>query len=113
MRSLVLVIEHRACACGASYLAPNPRPLTRQELVNLRKTNAEVLLPGDTTTPRSTRVILHISVDIEYCPRCFHTSNGRQYEMFPRGDPIALIFAEGTIKERPKVEPNPFGLTYF
>lgn len=117
MKSLVLVIEHRTCTCGESYIAPNPRPLTKYELENLRRTNATVSLPGDTIY-RARREILHIDVPIDYCQLCFHTLNGRQIEMFPdetrfQLSPKPLIFTGGEIKEQKPPKPNRFGLAYF
>lgn len=114
MQSLILVIEHRRCRCGMQYTAPNPRPLTRHELANLRYTKAKILLPGD-TPPTPSRETLHIDIAIEACPRCFFTSNGVQFELFPRAPIPTLIFVDGKVEEResPRTKANPFGLAYF
>ena len=117
MKSLVLVIEHRHCRCGETYIAPNPRPLTRHELENLRRTNATVSLPGDTYF-RARREILHVDVPIDYCQLCFHILNGRQIEMFPdetrfQLSPRPLVFTNGKVEEQKPQKPLPFGLSYF
>ena len=129
MKSLVLVVEHRRCSCGASFLAPNPRALSRRELENLRITNAEIYSNG----PRRdtyhavpyvpTREILHIDVKIEYCPQCFKTSNGRQFDLFPTEEPAPLIFVGvrgkpitlggAHVENKKPPKPNPYGLHYF
>ena len=118
MKSLVLVIEHRKCECGASYIAPNPRPLTKHELSNLRRTNATILIPGNNTPYQARREILHISVPIEYCQLCFHISNGEQIELFPKEERFQslqrpLIFTDGKIEEEKPPKPNPYDLNYF
>ena len=117
MKSLVLVVEHRKCRCGSSYIAPNTRPLTKHELDNLRRTNSSIQLPGDTSY-RARREILHIDVPIDYCQLCFHITNGRQIELFPNEtrfqiSPKPLIFTNGKIEEQKPQKPLPFGLAYF
>jgi len=112
MKSLVLVIERRKCQCGATFLAPNPRPLSRRELLNLR--GAHILLPSPNHhTPQVHREIVHIKVDIECCPRCFETFNGFQLELFPHHEPPPLIFTQGKLEEQPPKKTNPFALDYF
>ncbi len=112
MKSLILVIEHRRCQCGMKYTTPNPRLLTRHELANLHATRAKILLPGD-TPPTPLREILHIDTNIEACPWCFLTSNGIQFELFPRAPTPTLIFVNGKVEEKKAPAPNRYGLAYF
>ncbi len=112
MKSLILVIEHRTCDCGASYLAPNPRLLSRRELRNLR--GAHILLPeNDKHVPEIQREIIHLDIDVECCPRCFHQFNGFQFELFPKPEPLPLAFINGRIEIIEPPKPNPFTLSYF
>jgi len=112
MKSLVLVVEHRRCICGATFTAPNVRPLTRHELANLRRSRAEILLDeGERHIPL--REILHIQVPIDFCHFCFKTHNGVQFELFPKDDHLPLIFIDGLIKEQKAPAPNPYSLSYF
>lgn len=112
MKSLILVIEHRKCQCGASFLAPNPRILSRHELLNLR--NAHVLLPSTSErVPEILREVIHLDITIECCPYCFNTFNGFQFELFPRAETLPLIFTNGHIEVQEPPTPNPFTLDYF
>jgi len=127
MKSLVLVVEHRTCLCGASFTAPNPSLLTKHELDNLRRTNSTIHLPGDTSY-RARREILHIDVPISHCQRCFHVLNGRQIELFPdetrfqtTPEPLIFVGIPGAklkdggahVEEKKPPPPNPYDLNYF
>ena len=73
--SLILIIEHRNCACGRTYTAPNPKPLSRWELAHY--SNAQILLPCETLTDarnasNSYNEIIHLNIPIEACEKCFH-----------------------------------------
>jgi len=122
MKSLVLVVEHRTCTCGLTYTAPNTRLLTPHELVNLRRSRAKILLPqGERHIPL--REVLHIEVPIKYCHWCFKTSNGNQFELWPKEDHLPLIFVGipgrsiekggAHIEEQKPPKPQKYGLSYF
>lgn len=122
MKSLVLVVEHRHCLCGATYIAPNTRILTRHEIDNLRRSRANILLPeGEPHIPL--REILNVEVPIDWCQRCFKTSNGNQFELFPKTNHLPLIFigipgkklkdGGAHIEERKPEAPNTFSLSFF
>jgi len=115
MQSLILIVEHRQCQCGASFLAPNPRTLTKRELVNLKATRASIFLPRrNYHYPHiPLREILHTTINIDSCPECFLTSNGNQFELFPTQSEPELIFTAGAVQEKKPPPPNPFGLGYF
>ncbi len=115
MQSLILIVEHRRCQCGATFLAPNPRTLTKSELVNLKATRAKIFLPRrDCHYPHiPLREVIHTTIDIDACPQCFLSSNGTQFELFPEKPPPELIFTAGEVQEKKPPPPNPFGLGYF
>jgi len=114
IKPLILIIEHRKCQCGCEYLAPNPRTLMWEELVNLR--NARILLPARAHS--SFREIIHINTSIEACPVCFETVNGLQLEMFPEDKLPPFTFSNGKLAayvepEKETTPKNEFGLGYF
>lgn len=115
MQSLILIIEHRRCQCGASYLAPNPRTLTKSEISNLKATRAKIFLPRKDYhySHIPLREVLHTTIDIDACPQCFLTSNGTQFELFPERSAPELVFIAGTVQEKKPPPANPFGLGYF
>ena len=111
IKPIILVIEHRTCQCGMEFLAPNPRALMRHELVNLHK--ASILLP--THVHSCLREIIHTYTTIEYCPACFKTINGEQFELFPKLELPRFTFLDGKLgvaEDKPK-KVNEFGLGYF
>ena len=103
MKPLILVVEHRQCRCGETYIAPNPRPLFNHELTSFHNSSS---------IGTNLREILHIDTKIEYCPKCFKTINGSQLELFPRTElpPFTLITNP---KSPPKPQPQPFNLGDF
>jgi len=111
MQSLILVIEHRQCQCGMEYTAPSPRQLTSHELTNFH--SARIYLPQGSPRREVIRETIHVNTSIEACPKCFHSYNGVQFELFPEEEPKPLVFINGNIREKEPPKPNPYGLSYF